>query len=185
MYGPINVFFPQQFFSFRWLLFPELLLVKSWKLHKLLKLTNSFTFAFNCACADAFHGLTRMLMSKDVDNNVIKDSRILFHNMRIYKASNRKSGWSLPPACLRSCDINLAGVPAVKTSMASFNSQQYPRHYRRLYRRWSAAHKWVYVTRRQKEEDSKTLVCDKRDRAIACMFCRYLHLTICFLVVNE
>ena len=30
---------------------------------------------------------------------------------------------------------------------------------------------------RQKEEDGKTLVCDKRDRAITHVFCRDLHLS--------
>ena len=34
--------------------------------------------------------------------------------------------------------------------------------------------------RRQEDEDSKTLVRDKRDRAITCVFCRDLHLTIMF-----
>ena len=29
----------------------------------------------------------------------------------------------------------------------------------------------VYATERQKEEDGKTLVCDKHDRAITCVFC--------------
>ena len=33
---------------------------------------------------------------------------------------------------------------------------------------------------RQEEEDGKTLVCDKRDRAITCVFCRDLHLTFMF-----
>ena len=35
-------------------------------------------------------GLTRMLMSKNVNNNVVKDLCILFQNMRIYNASNKK-----------------------------------------------------------------------------------------------
>ena len=38
-------------------------------------------------------------------------------------------------------------------------------------------HWWVYATGRQKEEDGKTFVCDKRDRAITGMFCRDRHLT--------
>ena len=40
-----------------------------------------------------------------------------------------------PPSWYR---LNFACMPTVKTSMASFKSQQYPRHYRRLYRsdRW-------------------------------------------------
>ena len=38
----------------------------------------------------------------------------------------------------------------------------------------------VYVTGRQKEEDGKTLVCDKRDRAITCVFCRNLQFTLMF-----
>ena len=37
-------------------------------------------------------------------------------------------------------------------------------------------------TGRQKEEDGKTFACDKRDRAITCVFCRGLHLTF-FLMV--
>ena len=40
----INVFATRQFRSFRWLLLPLLFLSKSWKLHKLLKLTNSFDY---------------------------------------------------------------------------------------------------------------------------------------------
>ena len=39
-------------------------------------------------------------------------------------------------------------------------------------------HWWVYATGRQKEEDGKTFVCDKRDRAITCMFCRDRHVTL-------
>ena len=35
----------------------------------------------------------------------------------------------------------------------------------------------AYVTGRQEKEDGKTAVCDKRDRAITCGFCRDLHLT--------
>ena len=31
---------------------------------------------------------------------------------------------------------------------------------------------WGYATGRQKEEDGKTLVCDKRDKAITCVLCR-------------
>ena len=38
-------------------------------------------------------------------------------------------------------------------------------------------HWWVYATGRQKEEDGKTFVCDKRDRAITGIFCRDRHLT--------
>ena len=34
-----------------------------------------------------------------------------------------------------------------------------------------------YATRRQKEEDGKTLVCDKRDRSITYVFCGDLHLS--------
>ena len=33
------------------------------------------------------------------------------------------------------------------------------------------------ATGRQEEEDGKTAVCDKRDKAITCGFCRDLHLT--------
>ena len=33
------------------------------------------------------------------------------------------------------------------------------------------------ATGRQREEDGKKFVCDKRDWAIACEFCRDLHLT--------
>ena len=40
--------------------------------------------------------------------------------------------------------------------------------------------KLVYATGRQKEEDGKRLVCDKRDRAINCVFCRDLHFTLTF-----
>ena len=35
-------------------------------------------------------------------------------------------------------------------------------------------------SQRQEEEDGKTLVGDKRDRAITCAFCRDLHLTLMF-----
>ena len=38
----------------------------------------------------------------------------------------------------------------------------------------------IYTTGQQKEEDGKTFVCDKRDRAITCMSCRYVHLTLMF-----
>ena len=41
-------------------------------------------------------------------------------------------------------------------------------------------HWWVYATRRQKEEDGKTFVYDKRDRAITYAFCRDRHLTLLF-----
>ena len=41
----------------------------------------------------------------------------------------------------------------------------------------------VYAAGWQKEEDGKTLVCDKRDRAITCVFCLDHHLTLCFLVL--
>ena len=34
---------------------------------------------------------------------------------------------------------------------------------------------WVYATGRQEELDGKTLMCDKRDRAITYVFCRDLH----------
>ena len=40
----------------------------------------------------------------------------------------------------------------------------------------------MYATGWQEEEDGKTLVCDKRDRAITCMFCHGLQLLLCFLV---
>ena len=40
----------------------------------------------------------------------------------------------------------------------------------------------VYATGRQKEEDGKTFVCDKRDRAITYVFSRDIHLTLTFLV---
>ena len=40
--------------------------------------------------------------------------------------------------------------------------------------------KWVYATGRQEEEDGRTLVCDKRDKAISYVFCRDLHLTSMF-----
>ena len=137
MYWPINVFFPQQFLSFRWLLFPELLLAKSGKLHKLLKLTNSFNFCIQL-CIRWHLPWVNSYALKNVNNNVIRDSPILFQNMRIYNASNKKREWSSPlarsPSWYR---LNFACMPAVKTSIASFKSQQYPRHYRRLYRRWS------------------------------------------------
>ena len=41
-------------------------------------------------------------------------------------------------------------------------------------------HWWVYATGRQKEEDGKTFVYDKRDRAITYAFCRDRHLTLMF-----
>ena len=34
----------------------------------------------------------------------------------------------------------------------------------------------IIVSEVKSEEDRKSLVCDKRDRAITCVFCRYLHL---------
>ena len=34
------------------------------------------------------------------------------------------------------------------------------------------------ATGRQEEKDSKTLVCDKRDRVITCLFCRELYLKV-------
>ena len=37
----------------------------------------------------------------------------------------------------------------------------------------------------QKEEDGKTLLYDKRDRAITCVFCRDLQLNQCFLVLYK
>ena len=37
----------------------------------------------------------------------------------------------------------------------------------------------AYGTGRQKEEDRKTFVCDKRDKAIPCVFCRDLYLLLC------
>ena len=40
----------------------------------------------------------------------------------------------------------------------------------------------VYTTGRQKEEDGKTFVCDKQDRAITYVFSRDTHLTLTFLV---
>ena len=40
----INIFATQQFRSFRWLIFPSILLAKSWKLHILLNLIISFNF---------------------------------------------------------------------------------------------------------------------------------------------
>ena len=39
---------------------------------------------------------------------------------------------------------------------------------------------WVNATGRQEEEDDKTLIRDKRDRAITCVFWRNLHLTLMF-----
>ena len=41
-------------------------------------------------------------------------------------------------------------------------------------------HWWVNATGRQKEEDGKIFVCDKRDRAITYAFCRDRHLTLMF-----
>ena len=35
-----------------------------------------------------------------------------------------------------------------------------------------------YATGQQKEEDGKPLLCDKRDKSITCVFCRYLHLIL-------
>ena len=43
---------------------------------------------------------------------------------------------------------------------------------------WSQ--KWVYATGWQKEEDGKTLVCDKGDGGITRVFFRDLHLTLIF-----
>ena len=49
---------------------------------------------------------------------------------------------------------------------------------------WSV-HWWVYATGRQEEEEGKTLVCDKRDRAISHLFCRDLHLTSMFSGLSQ
>ena len=46
---------------------------------------------------------------------------------------------------------------------------------------FSTTNLWVYATRRQKEEDGKKPVCDKRDRSITYVFCGDLQLS-CFLV---
>ena len=44
---------------------------------------------------------------------------------------------------------------------------------------------WVYATGRQEEEDGRTLVCDKRDKAISYVFCRDLHLTSMFSGLSQ
>ena len=41
---------------------------------------------------------------------------------------------------------------------------------------------WVYAIGRLEEEDGKTFVCDKPNKAITYVFCRDLHLTLMFLV---
>ena len=38
---------------------------------------------------------------------------------------------------------------------------------------------------RQEEEDGKTGVCDNRDRAVTCVFCRDLHFTLMFSVLLQ
>ena len=38
----------------------------------------------------------------------------------------------------------------------------------------------TFATGRQKEEDGKTFMCQKRDKAITRVFCRDLHLTLMF-----
>ena len=77
MSGLINVFATQQFYSFQWLLFPLLLFAKSWKLCKLPKLTQPFQpLNLICSYSKAFYGLTRKIVSKNVNNDVSKDSPI-------------------------------------------------------------------------------------------------------------
>ena len=44
----------------------------------------------------------------------------------------------------------------------------------------SVSSEWVYATGRQEDEDGETFVSDKRDRAITCVFCRDLLLTLVF-----
>ena len=39
---------------------------------------------------------------------------------------------------------------------------------------------WVYAKGREEEEDGKTLERDKCHRAITCVFCQHLHLTLMF-----
>ena len=45
---------------------------------------------------------------------------------------------------------------------------------------WIKEYQWAYATGRQEEEDGRTLVCDKRDKAVSYVFCRDLHLTPMF-----
>ena len=41
--------------------------------------------------------------------------------------------------------------------------------------------KWVnHQVDGKEEEEGKTFVCDKHDRAVTCMFCRDLHLALMF-----
>ena len=44
------------------------------------------------------------------------------------------------------------------------------------------SHHSKVITEWQEKEDGKTVVRDKRDRAITCMFCHDLQLHLCFLV---
>ena len=72
----INFFVTQLFRSFRWLIFPSILLSKSWKLHKLLKLISSFNFWIIVVriYGHGFYELSRILMRKNVNDNYWKVS---------------------------------------------------------------------------------------------------------------
>ena len=66
VYELINVFVTQQFRSFRWLVFPLLLLAsKKVKIAQIAQINQLFHLLnLICAYGDAFYGLTHMLMSK-------------------------------------------------------------------------------------------------------------------------
>ena len=79
MYGLINVFATQQFRSF-WLglLFPFFFNCKGLKIEQIAQINQLFQILNSiCAFGDAFYGLTRILMSKNVNNDVSKDSPII------------------------------------------------------------------------------------------------------------
>ena len=75
MYGSLTNFFAtQQFHTFWWLVFPSILLEKSWKLYKLLNLISSFNFAFSaCIYSPGFYESSHMLMRENVNKDVCKD----------------------------------------------------------------------------------------------------------------
>ena len=70
----INFFVTQLFRSFRWLIFPSILLSKSWKLRKLLKLISSFNFwiILGRIYGHGFYELSRMLRRKNVNDHFSK-----------------------------------------------------------------------------------------------------------------
>ena len=69
-------------FSFWWLIFSSVLLAKSWKLQKLLNVISSFNFWFQFVYTydtSLLDELSSVLMRRDVNNNIKKDSPIISH----------------------------------------------------------------------------------------------------------